>query len=137
MGFARARSFLKEAIFILSMTRPLSVYMIGKIVRDDGGHWITSMMGMFAKDVSDCCAATAYLITHEDEGVPQYIYDRKLDLPFDDEKIALSEINSQYRQGKEPETVFEMEEYKEKFKEDIRKQIQGLGLRLAEKRVRN
>jgi hypothetical protein len=112
-------------------------HMIGKIVRDDGGHWQTSVMGMFAKDVSDCCAATAYLITHEDEGVPQYIYDRKLDLPFDDEEIPLSEINSQYRQGKEPETVFEMEEYKEKFKEDIRKQIQDLGLHLAKERVGN
>jgi hypothetical protein len=30
-----------------------------------------------------------------------------------------------------------MEEYKEKFKEDIRKQVQSLGLRLAEERVRN
>jgi hypothetical protein len=112
-------------------------HMIGKIVRDDGGHWQTSSMGYYAKDVSDCCAATSYLITHEDEGVPQYIYDRKLDLPFDDEEIALSEINSQYRKGKEPETVFEMKEYKEKFKEDIQKQIQSLGLRLAEKIVRN
>jgi hypothetical protein len=54
-----------------------------------------------------------------------------LDLPFDDEEITLSEINSQYRQGKEPDSIFELREYKEKFKEDIRKQIQGLGLQLA------
>ena len=46
-------------------------------MRDDGGHWQISAMGYYAKDVSDCCAATSYLITHEDEGVPQYIYDRK------------------------------------------------------------
>jgi hypothetical protein len=134
--------FLKNNIKSLMETKTVRGkrkidHMIGKIVRDDGGHWITSVMGMFAKDVSDCCAATAYLITHEDEGVPQYIYDRKLDLPFDDEEIALSDINSQYRKGKEPETVFEKEEYKEKFKEDIGKQIQSLGLRLAEKRLRN
>jgi hypothetical protein len=112
-------------------------HMIGKIVRDDGGHWKTSSMGAYAKDVSDCCAATAYLITHEDEGVPQYIYDRKMDIPFDDEDVAIGEINLQYRRGKEPETVFETEEYKEKFKEDIRKQIQSLGLRITEKRARN
>jgi hypothetical protein len=105
--------------------------MIGKIVRDDGGYWAVSAMGYYAKDVSGCCTATAYLITHEDEGVPQYIYDRKLDLPFDDEEVALSEVSSQYREGKEPETVFETEEYKEKFKENIQKQIQGLGLSLA------
>jgi hypothetical protein len=134
--------FLKNNIKSLMETKTVHGrrkfdHMIGKIVRDDGGHWIASMMGMFAKDVSDCCAATAYLITHEDEDVPQYIYDRKLDLPFDDEEIALGEINSQYRQGKEPETVFEMAEYKEKFKEDIQKQIRGLGLRLAGSVLRN
>jgi hypothetical protein len=134
--------FLKNNIKSLMETKTVHGrrkidHMIGKIVRDDGGHWQVSAMGYYAKDVSDCCAATAYLITHEDEGVPQYIYDRKLDIAFDDEEIALNEINSQYRQGKEPETIFEMKEYKEKFKEDIRKQIQELGLRLAEKRVGN
>jgi hypothetical protein len=134
--------FLKNNIKSLMETKTVRGrrkidHMIGKIVRDDGGHWQTSSMGFYAKDVSDCCAATSYLITHEDEGVPSYTYNRKLDIPFDDEEIALSEINSQYRQGKEPETVFETKEYKEKFKEDVRKQIQSLGLRLAEKRVRN
>jgi hypothetical protein len=112
-------------------------HMVGKIVRDDGGHWQTSAMGCYAKDVSDCCAATAYLITHEDEGVPQYVYDRKLDIPFLDEEIPLTEIDSQYRQGKEPETVFETAEYKKKFKEDIQKQIHGLGFRLAGSIPRN
>jgi hypothetical protein len=128
--------FLKNNIKSLMETKTVRGrrkidHMIGKIVRDDGGHWTVSAMGYYAKDVSDCCAATAYLITHEDEGVPQYIYDRKLDLPFNDEEVALSEVNSQYREGREPETVFEMKEYKEKFKEDIQRQIQGLGLSLA------
>jgi hypothetical protein len=130
--------FLKNNIKSLMETKTVHGrrkidHMIGKVVRDDGGHWQTSAMGYYAKDVSDCCAATAYLITHEDEGVPQYIYDRGLDLPFNDEEIALSEINSQYRKGGEPETVFETKEYQEKFKEDIRKQIRGLGLRPAQK----
>jgi hypothetical protein len=134
--------FLKNNIKSLMETRTVRGrrkidHMIGKIVRDDGGHWQTSAMGYYAKDVSDCCAATAYLIIHEDEGVPQYIYDRKLDLPFDDEEIALNEINSRYRRGKEPETVFEMEEYREKFKKDIQKQIQSLGLRLSKETAVN
>jgi hypothetical protein len=104
-------------------------HMIGKIVRDDGAAWRTSMMGMFAKDVSDCCAATAYLITHEDEGVPSYIYERKLDFPFEDKSEEVNGFYAEYKLGKEPSDFLTTQEYKEKFRNDIRKQIQGLGLR--------
>ena len=132
--------FLKNNIKSLSETKTARGrrkidHMIGKIVKDDGGHWQTSAMGYYAKDVSDCCAATAYLITHEDESVPQYIYDRKLDLPFNDEEIPLSEINSQYRKGFEPESILKTVEYQEKFKKDIQKQLQNLGLQYAKKHI--
>jgi hypothetical protein len=128
--------FLKNNIKSLMETKTVHGrrkidHMIGKIVRDDGGHWQTSSMGFYAKDISDCASATAYLITHEDEGVPQYIYDRKFDLPFNHEEIALSEIDSQYRKGKEPENMFETTEYKEKFKRDIQNQISMLGFELC------
>ena len=132
--------FLKNNIKSLSETKTVRGrrkidHMIGKIVKDDGGHWQTSAMGYYAKDVSDCCAATAYLITHEDESVPQYIYDRKLDLPFNDEEIPLSEINSQYRKGFEPESILKTVEYQEKVKKDIQKQLQNLGLQYAKKHI--
>jgi hypothetical protein len=110
-------------------------HMIGKIVRDDGGAWGTSMMGMFAKDVSDCCAATAYLITHEDEGVPSYIYERKIDFSFEDESEETPGLYAEYKLGKEPPDFSTTQEYKEKFKEDISKQIQELGLTLSQARM--
>jgi hypothetical protein len=110
-------------------------HMIGKIVRDDGGAWRTSMMGMFAKDVSDCCAATVYLITHEDEGVPSYIYERKLDFPFEDEIEEANGFYAEYKLGKDPLDFSTTQEYKEKFKEDIAKQIRELGLTLSQARL--
>ncbi|MDR1897191.1 MAG: hypothetical protein LBR10_10420, partial [Prevotellaceae bacterium] len=129
--------FLKNNIKSLMETKTVHGrrkidHMIGKIVRDDGGHWMVSQMGAFAKDVSDCCAATAYLITHEDEGVPSYIYDKKMDVPFEDEPEEIKGFYAEYKLGKEPADFSTTQEYKEKFKEDIAKQIQSLGLKLSQ-----
>jgi len=110
-------------------------HMIGKIVRDDGAHWVLSQMGMYAKDCSDCCAATTYLLVHEDEGTPQYIYDRSLDKPFDDEPVSLlgttlGETLSGivYPKGKEPVDFQSTEEYKELFRQRVQNQFSKLGL---------
>ena len=109
-------------------------HMIGKVVRDDGAHWVLSQMGMYAKDCSDCCAATAYLLVHEDEGTPQYVYDRELDKPFDDEPVSitgatlgetLSNIHSP--RGKEPVDFQTTEEYMELFKNRVQSQFDQLG----------
>jgi len=109
-------------------------HMIGKIIRDDGAHWALSQMGMYAKDCSDCCAATAYLLVHEDEGVPQYIYDRNLDKPFDDESVSITEAtlggkltNLVNPKGKEPIDFQTTKEYKELFKQQIQDQFDKLG----------
>ena len=110
-------------------------HMIGKIVRDDGAHWILSQMGMYAKDCSDCCAATAYLLVHEDEGAPQYIYDRSLDKPFDDAPVSVTgavlggELSSLvHPSGKEPLDFQTTAEYKELFKQRVQNQFDKLGL---------
>jgi len=107
-------------------------HMIGKIVRDDGAHWSVSSMGLCAKDVSDCCAATAYLLVHEDEGVPQYIYDSEQDKPFEDEEISLTEMTttgySNLPKGKEPVDFHKTEEYKELFKQKVTSQLSSFGL---------
>lgn len=108
-------------------------HMIGKVIRDDGAHWAMSQMGMYAKDCSDCCAATAYLLVHEDEGTPQYIYDRDLDKPFDDAPISITEatleggFRNAYLAGKEPVDFQSTEEYKELFKKRVRNQFDKLG----------
>lgn len=105
-------------------------HMIGKTVRDDGAHWALSQMGMYAKDCSDCCAATAYLIVHEDEGVPQYIYDRDLDKPFDDEPVSIADAGLPsvgFPKGKEPIDFQSTPEYRELFKQRVKRQIDGLG----------
>jgi hypothetical protein len=116
-------------------------HMIGKIIRDDGAHWALSQMGMYAKDCSDCCAATAYQLVHEDEGIPQYIYDRGgLDKPFEKETVlsAIQQafqaktpgeilMNASYPAGKEPVDFQTTEEYKELFKQRIRSQFDALG----------
>lgn len=44
---------------------------------------------------------------------------------------------AEYRPGMASSDFSTTQEYKEKFKEDIRKQTQGLGLRLAENRIRD
>ena len=110
-------------------------HMIGKTIRDDGAHWALSQMGMYAKDCSDCCAATAYLIVHEDEGIPQYIYDRSLDKPFDDMPVSITGAslgetidNILNPKGKEPEDFQGTEEYKELFKQRVNNQFEELGL---------
>jgi hypothetical protein len=109
-------------------------HMIGKIVRDDGAHWVLSQMGAYAKDCSDCCAATAYLLVHEDEGTPQYVYDRDLDKPFDDEPVSMTgatlgeTISSLvYPKGKEPINFQSTAEYKELFKKRVQEQFDELG----------
>jgi hypothetical protein len=109
-------------------------HMIGKIVRDDGAHWFLSQMGLYAKDCSDCCAATAYLIVHEDEGTPQYVYDRELDKPFDDipvsvkaDTIGETYTNFVMPKGKEPVDFQTTEEYKELFKQRVQAQFDKLG----------
>ena len=33
-------------------------HTIGKVVKDDGGNWVSSLMGVNAKDVSDACAGS-------------------------------------------------------------------------------
>jgi hypothetical protein len=108
--------------------------MIGKLIRDDGAHWTMSQMGMYAKDSSDCCAATAYLIVHEDEGTPQYIYDRTLDKSFDDEPVSITGAtlgetltNLVNPKGKEPIDFQTTEEYKELFKQRVKSQLDQLG----------
>jgi hypothetical protein len=112
-------------------------HMIGKLIREDGAHWTLSQMGMYAKDCSDCCAATAYLIVHEDEGTPQYIYDRSLDKPFDENlasitgaKLGGTLMNLSYftnMKGKEPIDFQTTEEYKELFKQRVKSQFDQLG----------
>jgi len=109
-------------------------HMIGKIVRDDGAHWVVSQMGMYAKDCSDCCAATAYLLVHQDEGTPQYVYDRDLDKPFEDEFVPLTGatpgemiLNAAYWRGKEPVDFQSTGEYKELFKKRVQEQFDKLG----------
>jgi hypothetical protein len=109
-------------------------HMLGKIIRDDGAHWAMSQMGMYAKDCSDCCAATSYLLVHEDEGTPQYIYDRNLDKPFDDEPVSIFEatlgeslLNAAHPKGKEPIDFQTTEEYKELFKQRVKSQFAQLG----------
>ena len=106
-------------------------HMIGKIIRDDGAHWSVSSMGLCAKDVSDCCAATAYLLVHEDEGVPQYIYDSDQDKPFDDEEISLEKMSvigyGDLPKGKEPTGFQCTAEYKELFKQRVQEQFSKLG----------
>jgi hypothetical protein len=47
-------------------------HLIGKKTYEDGADWDLSSMGLNAKDVSDCGAATASLIIHEFKGVPRY-----------------------------------------------------------------
>jgi hypothetical protein len=103
-------------------------HMIGKLVRDDGANWAMSQMGMYAKDCSDCCAATSYLLVHEDEGVPQYIYDRALDKPFDDEPVLGDTlVNMANPQGKEPVDFQSTKEYAELFKKRVQDQFASLG----------
>lgn len=109
-------------------------HMIGKVVRDDGAHWVLSQMGMYAKDCSDCCAATAYLIVHEDEGIPQYVYDRGLDKPFNDDPVSLTGAtlgetlaNLVNPKGKEPVDFQSTEEYKELYKRRVQAQFDKLG----------
>jgi hypothetical protein len=132
--------FLKNNIKSLHEVRTVSGkrkinHMIGKIIRDDGGHWALSQMGMYAKDCSDCCAATAYLLVHKDEGTPQYIYDRDLDKPFEDEPISITgatlgeQLSSiAYPNGKEPVDFQSTQEYKELLKKRVNEQLDQLGL---------
>lgn len=100
-------------------------HMIGKVVRSDTNNWWTSQYGMFAKDVSDCCAATAFLIIHEDEGAPQYVYDRSLDIPFSDADGILtvaSHNNTEYDESSN--YTFESSEI---IKIKVDKQLEKLG----------
>lgn len=111
-------------------------HMIGKLIRDDGAHWMISQMGLYAKDCSDCCAATAYLLVHEDEGTPQYIYDRDLDKPFEEEPMQIPTMGASlgeellkfaYPKGKEPIDFQTTDEYKELFKKRVQEQFDQLG----------
>jgi hypothetical protein len=108
-------------------------HTLGKIVRDDGAYWGTSQMGMYAKDVSDCCAATSYLIVHEDEGTPQYIYDRGLDSPFDDGPVSAAGVMGDGvvrlagPKGKEPVDFNFTKKYGELLKQGVQDQLDKLG----------
>jgi len=106
-------------------------HMIGKIVRDDGAHWAVSSMGLCAKDVSDCCAANAFLLVHDDLGVPQYIYDSELDMPFEDDAVSLTDTNiigyGNLPKGREPADFQKSQEYQELFKKRVNDQFDKLG----------
>lgn len=104
-------------------------HMIGKVTRSDSGGWYTSQYGMFAKDVSDCCAATAFLIVHEDDAAPQYVYDRSLDVPFDDESDAMKAVVVEDASIGAPSMprATSSDDYTERFKEKVQAQFSGMG----------
>lgn len=99
-------------------------HMIGKVTRSDSGDWWTSQYGMYAKDVSDCCAATAFLAVHEDDAAQQYVYDRSLDAPFGDEPDAPNAAADAADANPPPVRA---DECAERFKERVMAQFAGLG----------
>lgn len=59
-------------------------HTIGKVVNIiDTNDWELSMMGTNAKDISDTCAENVYTLVHEELSVPRYIYNRELDVAFE------------------------------------------------------
>jgi hypothetical protein len=87
-------------------------HLIGKKTYEDSGDWEISCMGMNAKDVSDCGAATAYLIIHEFEGVPRYQW-KDIEVSPEIPTTKKSENNA---------------EFKEAYRQQMRDNLKNLGL---------
>lgn len=74
-------------------------HMIGKIVKDDGGAWDMSMMGLNAKDISDCAAVTSFQILHGCEYVPRYTYKEvKASVEVLNNPLQRSEVTSEFKE---------------------------------------
>jgi len=87
-------------------------HLIGKLTYEDGAAWDVSSMGMNAKDVSDCGAATAYLILHEFKGVPRYQW-KEIEVSPEIPTTKKSENNAEFKQA---------------FLKEMRKNLSSLGL---------
>lgn len=73
-------------------------HTIGSIVKDDGGEWNQSMMGLNAKDISDAAAVTAFMILHEVEYVPRYTYKEiKVSTDLLENPLKASEITPEFK----------------------------------------
>jgi len=87
-------------------------HLIGKNVYEDGADWELSLMGMNAKDVSDCGAATAFLIINNYKGVPRYTWK---------DIVVKNEIPT-------PQKSENNEAFKEAYRSQMRENLQALGL---------
>jgi len=73
-------------------------HLIGKKVYEDGAVWEQSQMGMNAKDVSDCGAATAYQILLEFQGVPRYQW-KEIEVSPEISTVKKSENNTEFKEA--------------------------------------
>lgn len=90
-------------------------HLIGKLTYEDGADWGLSLMGMNAKDVSDCAAATSFKILHEFKGTPRYVWK--------DVVIARENVPPTEDSGDGGSDAF-----KEAFRRQMRKNLESLGL---------
>ena len=94
-------------------------HTIGKVVNIlDTNDWELSMMGTNAKDVSDTAAENVYTLIHEELSVPRYIYNRELDVPFENNYLGEGLIVESPKG----------EDYDEAFRKSMEKNLTKLGL---------
>jgi len=94
-------------------------HTIGKVVNVlDTNDWELSMMGTNAKDVGDVCAENVYTLVHEELTVPRYIYNRELDVPFENNYLGEGLIVESPKG----------DDYDEAFKKSMEKNLAKLGL---------
>ena len=76
------------------------------------------MMGTNTKDVSDTAAENVYTLIHEELSVPRYIYNRELDVPFENNYLGEGLIVESPKG----------EDYDEAFRKSMEKNLAKLGL---------